>query len=104
MLKALILFLPCPTETLVEFDFGCKFMFVTGKIEFCAAAIILLINANGCRRFVVRNVSFNVTGSGSGIYGKGYYLMIKSYSSVVVVKFTTKVDSTRVSVGLYRRC
>jgi hypothetical protein len=32
----------------------------------------------------------NVTGSGSDIYDKGYYLMIKSYSSVVVVKFTTK--------------
>jgi hypothetical protein len=31
----------------------------------------------------------DVTGSGSGIYDKGYYLMIKSYSSVVVVKFTT---------------
>jgi hypothetical protein len=30
-LKALILFPPCLTETLVEFDFGCKFMFVTGK-------------------------------------------------------------------------
>jgi hypothetical protein len=34
----------------------------------------------------------DVTGSGSGIYDKGYYLMIKSYSSVVVVKFTTKVE------------
>jgi hypothetical protein len=32
----------------------------------------------------------DVTGSGSGIYDKGYYLMIKSYSSVV--KFTTKVE------------
>jgi hypothetical protein len=30
-----------PTETLVEFDFGCKFMFVTCKIEFYAAAISL---------------------------------------------------------------
>jgi hypothetical protein len=40
-----------PTETLVEFDFGCKFMFVTGKLEFYAAAIILLINANEGRRF-----------------------------------------------------
>jgi hypothetical protein len=29
----------------------------------------------------------DVTDSGSGIYDKGYYLMIKSYSSVVVVKF-----------------
>jgi hypothetical protein len=61
-------------------------MFVTG---------ILLINANGGRRFGVRNVSFNVTsrGSGGGIYDKGYYLMIKSYFSVVVVvKFTTKVE------------
>jgi hypothetical protein len=84
-----------PTETLVEFDFGCKFMFVTGKIEFYAAAIILLINANEGRRFGVRNARAsgrNVTGSGSGIYDKGYYLMIKSYSSVVVVKFTTKVE------------
>jgi hypothetical protein len=34
----------------------------------------------------------DVTGSGSGIYVKSYYLMIKSYSSVVVVKFTTKVE------------
>jgi hypothetical protein len=34
----------------------------------------------------------DVTGSGSGIYDKGYYLMIKSYSSIVVVKFTTKVE------------
>jgi hypothetical protein len=34
----------------------------------------------------------DVTGSGSGINDKGYYLMIKSYSSVVVVKFTTKVE------------
>jgi hypothetical protein len=33
----------------------------------------------------------DVTGSGSGINDKGYYLMIKSYSSVVV-KFTTKVE------------
>jgi hypothetical protein len=47
-----------PTETLVEFDFGCKFMFVTGKIEFYAAVIILLINANEGRRFGVRNASF----------------------------------------------
>jgi hypothetical protein len=47
-----------PTETLVEFDFGCKFMFVTGKIELYAAAIILLINANKGRRFGVRSVSF----------------------------------------------
>jgi hypothetical protein len=62
-------------------------MFVTGKIEFYAAAI----NANGGRRFGVRNISFKVPGSGCGIYDKGYYLMIKSYSSVVVVKFTTKV-------------
>jgi hypothetical protein len=87
MLKAWILLSPCPTETLVEFDFGCKFMIVTGKIEFCAAAIIQLINANGGRRFGVRNVSFNVASSGIGIYD----LMIKSYCSVVVVKFTTKV-------------
>jgi hypothetical protein len=81
----------------VESDFGCKFMFVTGKIEFYASAIILLINANEGRRFGVRNVSLlasgrDVAGSGSGIYDKGYYLMIKSYSSVVVVKFTTKVE------------
>jgi hypothetical protein len=34
----------------------------------------------------------DVTGSGSCIYDKGYYLMIKSYSSVAVVKFTTKVE------------
>jgi hypothetical protein len=34
----------------------------------------------------------DVTGSGSCIYGKGYYLIIKSYSSIVVVKFTTKVE------------
>jgi hypothetical protein len=34
----------------------------------------------------------DVTGSGSCIYDKGYYLMIKSYSSVVVIKFTTKVE------------
>jgi hypothetical protein len=34
----------------------------------------------------------DVTGSGSCIYDKGYYLMIKSYSSVVVVKFITKVE------------
>jgi hypothetical protein len=47
-----------PTETIVEFDFGCKFMFVTGKIEFYAAAIILLINTNEGRRFGVRNASF----------------------------------------------
>jgi hypothetical protein len=66
-------------------------MIVTGKIEFCAAATIQLINANGGRRFGVRNVSFNVASTGSGIYDKGYYLMIKSYCSVVVVKFTTKV-------------
>jgi hypothetical protein len=32
----------------------------------------------------------DVTGSGSCIYDNGYYLIIKSYSSVVVVKFTTK--------------
>jgi hypothetical protein len=32
----------------------------------------------------------DVTGSGSVIYDKGYYLMMKSYSSVVVVKFTTQ--------------
>jgi hypothetical protein len=70
-------------------------MFVTGKIEFYAAAIILPINANEGRRFGVRNARASgrdVTGSGSGIYDKGYYLMIKSYSSVVVVKFTTKVE------------
>jgi hypothetical protein len=44
----------------VEFDFGCKFMFVTGKrkIEFYAAAIILSINANEGPRFGVRNASF----------------------------------------------
>jgi hypothetical protein len=47
-----------PTETLVEFDFGCKSMFVTCKIEFYAAAIILLINANEGCQFGVRNVSF----------------------------------------------
>jgi hypothetical protein len=33
----------------------------------------------------------DVTGSGGCVYDKGYYLMIKSYSSVVV-KFTTKVE------------
>jgi hypothetical protein len=33
----------------------------------------------------------DVTGSGSCIYDKGYYLMLKSYSSIVV-KFTTKVE------------
>jgi hypothetical protein len=31
----------------------------------------------------------DVTGSGSVIYDKGYYLMMKSFSSVVV-KFTTQ--------------
>jgi hypothetical protein len=39
------------------------------------------------------------------IYDKGYYLMMKSYSSVAV-KFTTKVEFEfhyRVSVGLYKR-
>jgi hypothetical protein len=35
------LFKYSPTQTLVEFHFGCKFMFVTGKIEFYAAPIIL---------------------------------------------------------------
>jgi hypothetical protein len=38
------------------------------------------------------------------IYDKGYYLMMKSYSSVAV-KFTTKVEFEfhyRVSVGLYK--
>jgi hypothetical protein len=34
----------------------------------------------------------DVAGSDSCIYDKGYYLMIKFYSSVVVVKFTTKVE------------
>jgi hypothetical protein len=35
----------------------------------------------------------DVTGSsGSCIYDNGYYLIIKSYSSVVVVKFTTKAE------------
>jgi hypothetical protein len=34
----------------------------------------------------------DVTGSGSCIYAKGYYLIIKFYSSIVVVKFTTKVE------------
>jgi hypothetical protein len=34
----------------------------------------------------------DVTGSGGCIYDKGYYLIIKSYSSVVVVKFTTKSE------------
>jgi hypothetical protein len=71
MLKALILFPPCPTETLVEFDFACKFMFVTGKIEFCAAAIILLINANG-------------------VVGLGF-AMLASMLQVVVVVFMAKV-------------
>jgi hypothetical protein len=47
-----------PTETLVEPDFGRKFMFVTWKIEFYAAAIILLINANEGCQFGVRNVRF----------------------------------------------
>jgi hypothetical protein len=79
-------------------------MFVTGKIEFYAAAIILLINANGGRRFRVRNISFKVPGSGCGIYDKGYYLMIKSYSSVVVLNLQPKSNSTRVSAGLYTRC
>jgi hypothetical protein len=36
--------------------------------------------------------SRDVTGSGSCIYDKDYYLIIKSYSSVVVGKFTTKVE------------
>jgi hypothetical protein len=47
-----------PTETLVEFDVGCKSMFVTCKIKFYAAAIILLINANEGCQFGDRNVSF----------------------------------------------
>jgi hypothetical protein len=47
-----------PTETPVEFNFDCKFMFDTGKIEFYAAAIILPINANEGRRFGIRNASF----------------------------------------------
>jgi hypothetical protein len=34
-------------------------MFVTGKIEFYAAVIILLINANEGRWFGVRNASFS---------------------------------------------
>jgi hypothetical protein len=34
----------------------------------------------------------DVTGSGSCIYDNGYYLIIKSYSSVVVVKSTTKAE------------
>jgi hypothetical protein len=34
----------------------------------------------------------DVTGSGGCIYDNGYYLIIKSYSSVVVVKFTTKAE------------
>jgi hypothetical protein len=81
----------------VEFDFGCKFMFVTGKIEFYVAAIILPINAKRVLglRFAMLASGRDVTGSagsGSVIYDKVYYLMIKSYSSVVVVKFTTKVE------------
>jgi hypothetical protein len=36
--------------------------------------------------------SRDVAGSGTCIYDKGYYLIIKSYSSVVVGKFTTKVE------------
>jgi hypothetical protein len=34
----------------------------------------------------------DVTGSGSCIYDNGYYLIIKSYSSVVVVKFATGAE------------
>jgi hypothetical protein len=34
----------------------------------------------------------DVTGSGSCIYDNIYYLIIKSYSSVVVVIFTTKAE------------
>jgi hypothetical protein len=34
----------------------------------------------------------DVTGSGSCIYDNGYYLIIKSYSSVVVVKFTAGAE------------
>jgi hypothetical protein len=61
-----------PTETLVEFDFGCKFMFVTGKIDFYAAAIILLINAKRVvgLRFAMLASGRDVTGSGSVIYDK----------------------------------
>jgi hypothetical protein len=46
----------------------------------------------------------DVTGSGSFIYdNKGYYLMIKSYSSIVLLllNLQPKSNSTRVSVGLY---
>jgi hypothetical protein len=35
---------------------------VAHTVEFYAAAIILLINANGGRRFGVRNISFKVPG------------------------------------------
>jgi hypothetical protein len=41
----------------VEFDFNCKFMFVTGKIKFYAAAIILLINVNEGGRFNIYAIS-----------------------------------------------
>jgi hypothetical protein len=34
----------------------------------------------------------DVTGSGSCICDNGYYLIIKSYSSVVVGKFTTEAE------------
>jgi hypothetical protein len=39
--------------------------------------------------------SRDVTGSGSCIYDKGYYLIIKSYSSLVVGKFTRNVQVPR---------
>jgi hypothetical protein len=34
----------------------------------------------------------DVTGSGSCIYDNIYYLVIKSYSSIIFVKFTTKAE------------
>jgi hypothetical protein len=58
-------------------------MFVTGKTEFYAERSL---------GFALLASGRDVTGSGSGIYDKDYYLMIKSYSSVVIVKFTTKVE------------
>jgi hypothetical protein len=80
-------------------------LFVTGKIEFCAAAIILLINANGGHRFGARNVSFNVTGSGSDIYDK-IYLLLDDENLILrlLLNLQPKSNSTRVSVELYTRC
>jgi hypothetical protein len=41
--------------------------------------------------FVMLASSRDITGE-VRIYDKGYYLIIRSYSSVVIVKFTTKVE------------